>query len=352
MKNTNIQWCHSTINPVAGCDGCELWSSPAVIIQAIVERLAALAGLSQEELKERVPGVVGRRDTSAIYKYRLVLAKRITGQKSGPAFETVVDVIREKAKCYAGLLGTNRAGVKGYVDQFEVPKLFPGRMAEAASWESPTNTELHEKAWLKGIPWRLIFISDMGDALSKNVPFQYLDQEIIESVTSAEGRRHQWLWLTKRPARMAGFARYLEQQGKVWPENLMAMTTVTSQATAGRIGQLRKVPSRLRGLSVEPLLGPVKLDLSGIDWVIVGGGSDVLARPLHVEWALDLRRQCQAAGVAFFLKTTWQNPFSRGLPMKLNHRHGGDWNEWPKEWRTREFPAAFYATNCSLLLTP
>jgi protein gp37 len=56
-------------------------------------------------------------------------------------------------------------------------------------------------------------------------------------------------------------------------------------------------------LSIEPLIGPVKeMDLSGIHWVIAGGESGPGARPMKREWVLDIRRQCRAAGVAFFFK--------------------------------------------------
>jgi hypothetical protein len=63
-------------------------------------------------------------------------------------------------------MGVMRAGHKGYVDAFEKPKLFPGRMAEAAKWIPTVTADNADKHWLMGTR-RLIFISDMGDALSK-----------------------------------------------------------------------------------------------------------------------------------------------------------------------------------------
>jgi protein gp37 len=204
-------------------------------------------------------------------------------------------------------------------------------MREAANWPSP-------------IP-RLIFISDMGDALSAGIPFAYLDQEIIRNVNSPPGRHHLWLWLTKRPSRMARFGNWLTRRGVAWPENLVAMTTVTSARTLGRVDALLEVPSRFKGLSIEPLFEPVAVPLTGIDWVIVGGGSDVLAKPFHVEWALELRERCKAAGVAFFLKQMGKNPFFRGQPLSLANRHGGDWGEWKRRWKTRQLPAGFYAAS-------
>jgi protein gp37 len=62
------------------------------------------------------------------------------------------------------------------------------------------------------------------------------------------------------------------------------------------------VPANVRFLSCEPLLGPLRLDLQGIHWVIVGGESGPRARPMKAEWVRDIRRQCEEAGVAFFFK--------------------------------------------------
>jgi protein gp37 len=249
----------------------------------------------------------------------------------------LVDVVRRAAKCYALLLGTMRGGHAGYADNVEEPKLFSGRMVQAARWGPPSGAEQASKPWLAGLP-RIILVLDMGDALSRSVLFDYLKAEIVDTVNSEAGERHIWLWLSKRPERMAEFAQWLRERGSVWPKNLVAMTTVTSAKTLYRVGQLRQVPCPTRGLSAEPLFGPVQLRLDGVHWVIVGGGSDVLAEPFHVEWALSIHEQCQRAGVAFFLKQVGRNPFLGGRPLDLESVHGGDWDEWPSELRIREVP--------------
>jgi protein gp37 len=111
------------------------------------------------------------------------------------------------------------------------------------------------------------------------------------------------------------------------------MTTVTSPASAGRVAELLKVPSRLKGLSCEPVFAELNLDLAG---------SDVLAEPFEVEWALSLREQSRKAHAAFFLKQLGKAPRFQWQALELADPHGGDWQELPvADWRTREIPQAF-----------
>lgn len=114
-----------------------------------------------------------------------------------------------------------------------------------------------------------------------------------------------WLLLTKRPENMRSFAPWQQQ----WPTNVWALTSVEDQEQAEeRIPLLVDVPAVVRGLSVEPLLGPVDLVpwLSQIQWVIVGGESGRNSRPMHPDWVRHIRMQCIEAGVPFFFKQ-WGN---------------------------------------------
>ena len=345
MKMSQIQWCHSTINPAMGCDGCELAPPAGHVRNALVAMLLQLLPhVPKADLEAHARGILGNRQLSGFYRDRKEIEANLVApykaNLSHSAPHILDDVIRRSTKCYALLLGIMRAGHPGYADTFEEAKLFPGRMAEAARWPSPSDAEQSAKPWLSRCR-RMIFVSDMGDALSRNVDLDFLKAEVIDNVVSPNGRRHFWLWLTKRPERMVQFARWLGERDVAWPANLVAMTTVTSSQTVYRVNQLRQVPAQIRGLSVEPLFGPVDLPLEGIDWIIVGGGSDVLAEPFHIEWSLSIMEQCQQAGVAFFLKQLGKNPFWGGRPVKSNHRHGGDWNEWPTELRVRQVPEVF-----------
>lgn len=87
-----------------------------------------------------------------------------------------------------------------------------------------------------------------------------------------------------------------------WPDNVWMGVSVENQRWACRVDDLRKVPAKVRFLSCEPLLGPLRLDLRGIQWVIVGGESGRGARPMRADWARAIQGQCEERGVAFFFK--------------------------------------------------
>ena len=156
----------------------------------------------------------------------------------------------------------------------------------------------------------------------------------MDHIRSDLGRRHLWLWLwlwlwlTKRPDAMQRFAKSIGG----FPENVCAMTTITSGETLRRVDDLRETAAEVRGLLVEPLWSIVadKLDLTGIDWVIVGGESGAKANvePFHIEWALELRELCEAQGVAFFVKQLGRRPMHHGIESDLEDLRGGDWDEW------------------------
>lgn len=109
------------------------------------------------------------------------------------------------------------------------------------------------------------------------------------------------LLLTKRPQ---NFRRFLPRHWIEGPlPSVWGMTTVESSEYRWRIDALRDTPFAVRGLSMEPLLGPVgNLDLRGIHWVIAGGESQHGARPMNPDWAREIRDQCIDAGVPFHFK--------------------------------------------------
>lgn len=249
---------------------------------------------------------------------------------------------RQVKKCYAGTLHVRFGGSsKGYAPSFKEVTTFPGRMEVASRWSNLQGSKRPEKPWLNGMP-RLIFVSDMSDSLSSTVTFEYLMDEVVANVLSPLGNRHHWLWLTKRPDRMANFSKWLSENGLEWPKNLWAGTSVTSQKTTSRIQHLLKVgdASTARFLSVEPQHENIDLSkwLPKLDWIIQGGESGHGAVPFDIEWARSLSKQCRLHGVPYFLKQLGANVQSNGEEIKFLDGHAGDWTEWPTDLLHREMP--------------
>lgn len=250
----------------------------------------------------------------------------------------------ERKICYAGRLHQRHGGHNpGYSPTFDTLTLYAGRMAEAARWSNLQGTMRPGKPWLNGLP-RQIFISDMSDALSREITFEFLLEEVIRCVASEIGSRHRWLWLTKRPARMAQFWAWLVRRGISWPVNLWAGTSVTTRKTLTRVDQLCRVgdATTRRFLSVEPQWEPLSLAgrLAEIHWVIQGGQSATTAYPFETEWAMLLRAECRQARVPYFLKQLGTKVLHGGDAYRLVDRHGGNWMEWPRRLRVRQVPRA------------
>lgn len=355
-KETKIQWCDSTVNPVMGCDGCPLYPvSTLVVINSITGHLKA-SGIPPADARAALERAFGDRLFSDVYHRRSSIASDVARQiapRKGPDRDRIASIVERiipgHLRCYAGLLhsrhGENslkpgKRANKGYAPRFEKVGTFPGRTEIAAGWKSPSAAERAGKQWLDGLP-RLIFVSDMGDALSRSVPFDYLKREIVNVAASTKGSAHIWLWLTKRPGRMAKFAAWLGKQGVPWPENLVAMTSVIDRKMAAHVKHLKEVPAKVRGLSMEPLWDDVDPDLDGIDWVIAGGESGSKDKPFDLAWARRLRDRCRKEGKAFFLKQLGAVATDGGREVPLRDGHGGDWSEWPEDLRVREMPSAF-----------
>jgi protein gp37 len=249
----------------------------------------------------------------------------------------------QRKTCYAGLLHTRFGGVTpGYAPSFAEVTMFPGRMEEAARWSDLLRKDRKEKPWLDGLP-RLVFISDMSDALSSVVPFEFLRGEIIQAVQTDLGKRHQWLWLSKRPERMAEFFKWLKKQGIKWPGNLWAGTSVTNQATTKRVKHLLGVGAH-RFLSVEPQTEDIEVGdwMTGLDWILHGGESGHRARPFEIDWAKKLSGECRRHHIPYFLKQLGSTVVENGERRKFEDNHAGDWSEWPVELRLRQVPRALH----------
>lgn len=166
---------------------------------------------------------------------------------------------------------------------------------------------------------RMVFVNSMSDLFHEEVPLSF-----IQSVFSViEGTpQHTYQLLTKRSRRLRQIWDQLP-----WPSNLWMGVSVESDRYLFRSNDLRRVPAAIRFLSIEPLLGPLpNLDLTGIDWVIVGGESGPGARPILLEWVTNIRDACNEAEIAFFFKQ-WggRTPKAGGRDLE-----GRTWDELPE----------------------
>lgn len=129
-----------------------------------------------------------------------------------------------------------------------------------------------------------------------------------------------------------------------WPlPGVWLGTSIESDKHVGRADALRATPAAVRFISAEPLLGPLpSLDLTGIDWLIIGGESGPGSRPLDLGWVRELIGKANDAGTAVFVKqlgAVWaRDTFVGGQPVYRSDQKGGDWSHWPSDLRVRNYP--------------
>ena len=279
--------------------------------------------------------------------------------------------------CYAERMAKRLANIEGSGYDKSNPfgvKFHPDRLDQLLHWKKP----------------RKVFVCSMGDLFHEDVMYEWIYQIFAIMQLCPQ---HTFMVLTKRPKRMAlWFAHYSNggfstmeivnnrankiqgfappnppKNGWVWPlPNIwLGVTAENQQAADERIPWLLKTPAAKRFVSVEPMLGPVDLDIINgalstwwqnsaidcvdtghLDWVICGGETGPGARPMHPDWARSLRDQCQSAGVPFFFKkwgeyspnvTVFQDGVWQYDPVKVGKKRAGRlldgklWEEWPED---------------------
>jgi protein gp37 len=141
----------------------------------------------------------------------------------------------------------------------------------------------------------MVFVNSMSDLFHKDVSLAFI-QRVFDVMNANPHLIFQVL--TKRSERLAELRKEL-----TWGQHIWMGVSVEDERVKHRIDDLRKVPAAVRFLSCEPLIGPLpRLNLKGIDWVIVGGESGAKPRPMNPEWAISIRDQCEKHDVAFFFK--------------------------------------------------
>lgn len=180
---------------------------------------------------------------------------------------------------------------------------------------------LHEHMLEVPLRWKRpqrIFVNSMSDLFHEDVPETFI-LRVFEVMRRANW--HEYQILTKRAARLEDLDRVLG-----WDPHIWMGVSVENQDHTYRIDHLRRTRARVKFLSLEPLLGPLRgLDLRGIEWAIVGGESGPGARPMDPAWVLEIRDQCVAADVSFFFKQ-WGGVLKSRTGRMLE---GRTWDEMP-----------------------
>jgi len=182
--------------------------------------------------------------------------------------------------CYAGTMARRlkAMGVKGYEKGFKLT-LQPHRLHEPLRRGKPT----------------IYFVNSMSDLFHEEIQDTYI-QQVFDVMKNAY--QHTFQVLTKRVDRMVTYCKSYEVPQNVW----LGVTVENKGHGLSRITKLRKTKARIRFLSMEPLIEDLgKLDLTGIQWAIVGGESGPKARRMKTEWVIRIKRQCEEQKVSFFL---------------------------------------------------
>jgi protein gp37 len=217
-----------------------------------------------------------------------------------------------------------------------------------------------DKHWNEPLKWNTyagqlgvrlkVFCASMADWAEDNDSIIYERERLFELIKATPNLN--WLLLTKRMDKDI-----LSKLPTDWSisnySNVWLGTTCENQEEANkRLPFLLKIPATIHFVSAEPLLGPIdftKIYIDGkfidaftssfnyklLDWVIVGGESGKLARPMHRDWVIEIARQtAKNDDVKFFFKQwgEWQDG-SNVINQKYSGRHivmlnNGDYAEW------------------------
>jgi len=237
--------------------------------------------------------------------------------------------------------------------------------------ENPFKVTLHPERLDEPLRWRKpskVFVCSMGDLFHEFVPTKF----IIDCLSiMTEAYQHTFMILTKRPERMRAIMSHETIANDVWlqtscgvnaepspwplPNVWLGVTAENQEQAVKRIPVLLQIPAAVRFVSIEPMLGPVRLQRDWlmcpggaeyghgmsltrvhaggccdrhprIHWVICGSESGPNHRKTKIEWIRDLREQCISANVPFFLKQMEVG----GKLVKMPELDGQRWAQWPE----------------------
>ncbi len=220
------------------------------------------------------------------------------------------EVGTECAHCYAKIMHKRlRAmGQEKYSEPFHTVRIHPQTLDLPSKWRKP----------------RMVFVNSMADLFHNDVPKEFI-AKVFDAMSLSP--QHTFQVLTKRSKRLRILTRYSHP----WPKNIWMGVSCGIAKQKTRIDDLRATGAAVKFLSLEPLLEDLgNINLSGIDWVIVGGESGPGSRPMDGDWARRIRNQCIQAGVKFFFKQ-WGGVNKKKAGRVLD---GRTWDELPR-WREK-----------------
>ena len=222
--------------------------------------------------------------------------------------------------CYAmGLAGTRLAHIPSRAGLTVPSKAGP-------VWNGQVRFNDEQATWpLRWKRPRKIFVCAHGDLFHESVPYAWIDRVFA---VMALGPQHTFQVLTKRSARMRAYVTAPDVHTRVWEWAVsihdrfgqgdhtafdwpaqhvwLGVSAEDQRRFDERVSDLYNTPAALRFFSFEPLLGQIDargpLSTGAFRWAIVGGESGRNARPMHPDWARQLRDACAEAGVAFHFK--------------------------------------------------
>ncbi|MCK7591289.1 phage Gp37/Gp68 family protein [Subsaxibacter sp. CAU 1640] len=202
--------------------------------------------------------------------------------------------------CYAEIM-TRRLKAMGqekYADGFKKIRTHESELNRPYTWKKP----------------QIVFVNSMSDLFHDEVPLEFI-QKVFKSMN--ENPMHTFQVLTKRSDNLE---KYSQMGALNWTPNIWMGVSVENSSVLHRIGQLRNTDAHVKFLSLEPLIGPLSnMDLSNIDWVIVGGESGFKPREMKTKWVEDIRIQCEISSVKFFFKQ-WGGKNKKAAGRMLNGR--------------------------------
>ena len=212
--------------------------------------------------------------------------------------------------CYAETFAERFRGVAGhpYEQGFDL-LLVPEKLAEPFHWSSP----------------RTVFVNSMSDLFQPGVPDAYIE-DVVKVMVEADW--HTYQVLTKRSERLrdllSGSLKFAAGKRHIW----WGVSVEDKRYGLPRIDHLRAAPAAVKFLSIEPLLEDLGgFDVSGMNWVIVGGESGHGARPMEQNWVEKILKCCRRKKVPFFFKQ-WGGVHKSTTGRSL---HGMTYDEMPPQ---------------------